>query len=87
MKQGQNTGNNKFQQELYLKNKTLTIEAVDDYFRQRPYYWTDGIHFRCNLSGRGRKGWRYLGRFLDAKEAKIYYERATAICPSIAIQS
>lgn len=54
---------------------TLTIEMVDAYFQQRPYYWTDGVHFRANLSGRARKGWKYLGRFLDAKEAKAYYER------------
>lgn len=53
---------------------TLTIEMVDNYFRQRPYYWTDGIHFRANLSYRARKGWKYIGRFLDAKEAKAYYK-------------
>jgi len=63
----------------------LTIEMVDNYFQQRPYYYTDGIHFRANLSGRKRKGWRYLGRFLDAKEAKVYYERSIIICPSMAI--
>jgi hypothetical protein len=60
----------------------LTIEKVDSYFQQRPYYWTDGIHFRANLSGRKRKGWRYLGRFLNSKEAKAYYERAKEVCPS-----
>ncbi len=64
----------------------LTIEAVDNYFRQRPYYWTDGVHFRCNLSHRKCKGWQYLGRFLDAKEAKAYYERAIIMCPSMAIK-
>ena len=61
----------------------LTIEIVDNYFRQRPYYWTDGTHFRSNLSGRKRKGWQYIGRFLDAKEAKAYYERAKGICPNV----
>lgn len=55
---------------------TLTIEMVDDYFNQRPWYWTDGNgHFRANISGRARKGWKSIGRFLDVKEAKIVYER------------
>jgi len=86
MIQGQNIGNNKFQQELFLTGKRgLTAEQVDNYFRQRPYYWTDGIHFRANLSGRRRKGWKYLGRFLDAKEAQVYYEKAISICPSIKV--
>lgn len=67
-------------------NKGLTIEVVDNYFQQRPYYWADGTHFRANLSGRQRKGWRYLGRFLDAKEARIYYEKAIIICPSIEVK-
>ena len=66
-------------------NKGLTIEMVDNYFRQRPYYWTDGIHFRPNLSGRQCKGWKYLGRFLNAKEAKIYYQKIIIICPSIEV--
>ena len=53
---------------------TLTTEMVDNYFRQRPYYWTDGVHFRANLSSRKRQGWKYIGRFLDCKEAKAYYK-------------
>ena len=58
---------------------TLTIEMVDRYFAQRPWYWTDGTHFRANISGRSRKGWKSIGHFLDAKEAKAYYKRYQAI--------
>jgi len=61
----------------------LTPESVDKYFQDRPYYWTDGTHFRSRLSRRQSKGWRYIGRFHNAKEARAQYELDKAQFPSL----
>lgn len=53
----------------------LTVKIVEDYFRQRPYYWTDSKgHFFSHVSHRKAQGLKYVGRFLDAKEARKYWE-------------
>ncbi len=51
----------------------LTIERVEAYFAVRPYYYTDGQHFIANPSHRKARGLHYIGRFLNAKQAKIAY--------------
>jgi len=50
-----------------------TVEDVENYFRQRPYYFTDGKHFYANPSHRKAKGLHYIGRFPNAKEARQFY--------------
>ncbi len=53
---------------------TLGETLVRDYFRQRPYYYTDGKgHFFSHVSHRKAQGLKYVGRFLNAKEARKYW--------------
>ncbi len=63
---------------------TAAIERVEDYFRQRPYYYTDGLgHFFSHVSHRKAKGLRYVGRFLNAKEARKYWEERESIVAKV----
>ena len=57
-----------------------TVEDIENYFRQRPYYFTDdGTHFYANPSHRKAKGLHYIGRFLGAKEARQRYNETQRI--------
>lgn len=57
---------------------TLTAEMVDNYFRQRRRYYTNGKQFTTygsyrHLAQLKSQGFIDLGWFLDAKEARCFY--------------
>ena len=51
------------------------FDAVQDYFRARPYYYTDGKRYYANPSYRKQRGLTYIGRFPNAKEARLHWEQ------------
>jgi len=65
---------------------TLTIEGVDRWFNEHPHYYTDGKHFHRFTSYRKMKGLRHVGCFLDAKEARIAWERSEKIINDIQLK-
>ncbi len=67
---------------------TLTEESVENYFKQRPYYYTDdGTHFYANPSYRKMKSLHYVGRYIDAKEARLDWQRDQQILRRIRNES